>query len=212
MSNSKRKCKYCTKYVLATGGIKTPVGFFCNISHAQQYASEARRKQAERSLAKQRRDKEKENKAVRRDLRERKKALKTKTQWFAMLQKLVNQYVVHVKDKDKPCFTCGTTNQNIKYDAGHMIAIGRGGADRRRFNLFNIHKQCSQQCNVYGSGMRKEYEIAFIAEYGKEKLDWLLNESNFLLLKDLFPHWSDVEKEIIRYRKLLRDNGLKPRC
>ena len=72
----------------------------------------------------------------------------------------------------------------------------------------NIHKQCSQNCNVYGSGMRLEYKEFIIARYGQEGLDELTLESS--QLKDQFPTWQDIEAEIIRYRKILRDAGIEP--
>lgn len=123
------------------------------------------------------------------------------------LQDLVNQYVVHVRDAGKPCFTCGNDNPNIKYDAGHYRS--RGACQPLRFELTNIHKQCSMVCNQHGSGARAEYQAAIVAKYGQEHLDWL--DGPHPLLKDQYPDANSIDDEIDRYRKLLREAGLKPR-
>ncbi len=94
-------------------------------------------------------------------------------------------------------------------DAGHYKAVGRGGADRRRFNLFNIHAQC-RHCNSFNSGKPLEYREFLINEYGIEKVEWLECEANHPTLKEQFPTHQDVEAEIIRYRALLRNNGITP--
>ena len=151
-----------------------------------------------------------EFKAQRKKDKYRLKELMSRGKWFIRLQILVNQWVVHVRDKDKPCYTCGTSNPNIKYDCGHRHHAGRGGGDRRRFILENLHKQCSVQCNQHGGGMPVEYDIALNIEYGDGFADELKCVVNYPELKDQFPTWQDIEAEIIRYRKLLRAEGLTP--
>ena len=123
------------------------------------------------------------------------------------LQDLVNQYVVHVRDADKPCCTCGTTSQSVQYAAGHYRS--RGACQELRFNLFNIHKQCNVKCNKYGSGMRSEYRDFIVETYGQERLDWL--DSSHEKLKEQLPDADAIESEIARYRKLLREAGNKPK-
>lgn len=71
-----------------------------------------------------------------------------------------------------------------------------------------FYKQCSVECNVHGSGKRKEYELFIIKKYGQDHLDWLLGPHK--LLKEQLPHYTDIKDEIARYRKLLREEGLKP--
>ena len=194
--SNKLKCRYCGKYSDRTTGIKVNLGFYCSYAHATsdgiRKASITRNKEAKASL------------------RVRKKSLVTRPKWFAKLQKVKNQYIVHVRDKELGCFTCGTTSKSIKYDCGHYIHAGSGGGDRRRFIDMNLHKQCSVQCNQHGGGMPEIYAQRIGYVYGYEQLEWLKCEANHPTLKELYPHWSDIENEIIRYRKLLRDNGLKP--
>ena len=136
----------------------------------------------------------------------KKKELMTRSQWYNRLQTLVNQYVLHVRDVGKPCCTCGTTNPAIKYDAGHCFTV-KARPDIR-FNLKNIHRQCSVQCNQHGSGMRAEYKVFIVDTYGDHVLEKL--ELKNPDLKEQFPNWQDIEAEIIRYRATLRDNGIKP--
>lgn len=197
MANSKRKCKYhgtATRDYIVVNNMA-----FCSFDFAVKWANENKHVGKKKIQVNQRKKDKK-----------RLKELMSITKWRSKLQALINQWIVHVRDKDKPCYTCGTSNPNIKYDAGHRHHAGRGGADRRRFVLENIHKQCSVICNQHGSGKPREYDIALDDEYGEGFADHLNCEVNYPTLKEQFPLWQDVEVEILRYRKLLRDNGLTP--
>lgn len=209
MANRRKKCKRCGEYRDAESGVQTPAAWFCCHSHAIEFSMEPSRKRTERLRAKAARAQEAEAKnAAKRDREraaKRKKEL-NRSHHLDQLQKLVNQWVVHVRDKDKPCCTCGTTNPFIKYDAGHYRS--RGACPEARFILTNIHRQCSVRCNVYGSGMRSEYIEFILAEYGQEHLDWL--DGPHPSIKEQFPDADAIDAEIARYRKMLRDAGLKP--
>lgn len=174
--------------------------FDCMVSYAARIAPKAKKQIDDRK-----------KKAARRLNTQRKMDLKPRTYWYGQLQKVINQWVVHIRDKGKPCCTCGTSDPSIKYDAGHCFPVGRGGRDPRRFEPTNLHLQCSIQCNVHGSGMRHEYERFLIKEYGQNKFDWLKNESNFPLLKDRFQDVDSIKEEISRYKAILKDHGLRPR-
>lgn len=181
--------------------VKYPSGRFCTNNHAAEWAIENQakgRKKIQTSIKKL-------AKKERSITKQKKKELMTRTKWYARLQTLVNQYVTKVRDKDKGCCTCGTTN-NIKYDCGHCFTIA--ARPDIRFDLFNMHKQCSVQCNQHGSGMRHEYKRFIVDTYGPEELERLEREGR--PLKEQFPNWQDIEAEIIRYRAILRDNGIKP--
>ena len=209
MANRRKKCKRCGEYHDAESGVQLPAGFFCSKEHAIEHGLEASRKRSWRLRSKAARAQAAEVKnAAKRDresIAKRKKEL-NRSHHLDQLQKLVNQWVVHVRDKDKPCCTCGTTNPFIKYDAGHYRS--RGACPEARFILTNIHRQCSVRCNVHGSGMRSEY-IEFIrAEYGQEHLDWL--NGPHPSMKEQFPDADAIDAEMARYRKMLRDAGLKP--
>lgn len=205
MPVSKRKCKLCGEYRSASDGVKAPAGFFCCHDHAIQFAMEKSAKLRERQAAKARRESEAKAKEARKATKARIKEL-NRPKHLDQLQALVNQYVLHVRDANKPCCTCGTTNPHIKYDAGHYRS--RGACPEARYILTNIHRQCSVRCNVHGSGMRAEY-IEFIrAKYGQDHLDWL--DGKHPSLKEQLPDSEAIDAEIARYRRMIRDAGLKP--
>ena len=191
MANSKRKCKSCGDYVRTY--VITPKGVFCNIDSAVKYSYANKSKGADI----QRKEQKKKDTA-------RKKELLTRSQWYNLLKTQIHRWIVHVRDKDKGCYTCGKTDPSVKYDCGHRHHAGRGGGDRRRFIEENLHKQCSVNCNQHGSGMPVEYDKALDVEYGEGFADKLRCVNNYPTLKELFPTHHDIELEIIRYRKLNR--------
>lgn len=143
-----------------------------------------------------RKDRDDKDKAFRRQTRIMKEAAKTRTTLYGELQKQVNWFV-RMRDFGEPCCTCGTTN-DIKYDAGHYRSVG--SCKDLRFELTNIHRQCSRNCNVMGSGMRKEYSEFIVAMYGQDHLDWL--DGPHTPLKDRFPTHDDIRHEIRRYKQI----------
>ena len=209
MANKRRKCKRCGEYHDAESGVQTPAAWFCCHAHAIEFSMEASKKRSERLRAKAVRAQAVEVKnAAKRDRErtaKRKKEL-NRSHHLDQLQKLVNQWVVHVRDKDKPCCTCGTTNPFIKYDAGHLRT--RGASPATRFLLQNINKQCSVRCNVHASGAVGEHKAYVIAKYGQETLDFIYGPHP--TLKEQLPDADAIDAEMARYRKMLRDAGLKP--
>lgn len=210
MPVAKLKCKFCKEYEYREKIIKTPYGKFCSKDHAYSFSQDKLNNGKAKKLSKLKQMQVKKEKTRKLKDRHRLKELKSITKWRSNLQTLINQWIVHVRDKNKHCYTCRTKEHNIKYDAGHRYHAGRGGADRRRFVLENIHKQCSINCNKYGGGKPREYDIALDKEYGDGFADYLNCESNYPTLKEQFPLWQDIEKEILRYRSILRDSGINP--
>ena len=209
MANKKKRCKRCGEYLDVESGVQLPAGFFCSKEHAIEHGIEESRKRLERLRAKAVRAQAVDVKnAAKRDRErtaKRKKEL-NRSHHLDQLQKLVNQWVVHVRDKDKPCCTCGTTNPFIKYDAGHLRT--RGASPATRFLLQNINKQCSVRCNVHASGAVGEHKAYVIATYGQETLDFIYGPHP--TLKEQLPDADAIDAEMVRYRKMLRDAGLKP--
>ena len=109
----------------------------------------------------------------------RKEALKSAGDYIKEAQTAVNKYV-RVRDKNKPCISCGNNRDDKiglsghRYDAGHYRS--RGSAGHLRFNLYNIHKQCVR-CNRELSGNVVEYRIGLINKIGVSKVD-LLEKDN----------------------------------
>ncbi|MBV1929813.1 MAG: recombination protein NinG [Gammaproteobacteria bacterium] len=195
-----RLCTGCKDRYNAETMQKLPAGWFHTFDCAIEYANRRTTRAAKTAVNKVKKEKRAQHKAD-------KERVKPRAKWLAELQALVNQYIVHVRDKDEGCFTCSTAN-DIKFDAGHYRSVG--SCKELRFELTNIHKQCAIQCNMYKSGARAEYRVAIVNKYGQAHLEWL--DGPHQLLKDQLPHYLDIKAEIIRYRKILRDNGLKPRC
>ena len=195
MANSKRKCPYCKEYKVAATMRIINGRAFCDVDHAIKYAFENK-------------DAELKKKQIheKKLLRARKKEVRPRKQWHDKLQKLVNQYVVYVRDKGKPCYTCGTTNPNIKYDAGHCYT--RAARPDIRFELLNIAKQCSVRCNQHGAGMRLEFEQRLEQDHGCHIVDWLKMRKPALNVQ--YPTVKDIEDEIMLFRFLLRKEGLTP--
>lgn len=193
MANSKRKAKCCGKRVRDYIVINNVA--FCSRESAVKWSYDNKSKGAE---IKRKTQKKKDT--------ARKKELKSRGDWYRELQTVVNYYVKHVKENNGPCRTCGTHSSNIKYDAGHYIAVGHNMD--LRFELTNIHIQCSVKCNQFGRGMPVEYGEFIKREYGEGHYHWL--NSSYLChkphptLKEQFPVWQDIEEEIKRYRKLIK--------
>ena len=202
MANSKRRCTYCKDYRPVLSMVIVPIGAFCCDNHRYLYGIE----KTEQLLKKSRRIEKEKHAVQKRKDKAKKKELMTRSQWYNKLQTLVNQYITKVRDKNEGCFTCGTAKPTIKYDAGHCFT--RASRPDIRFDLSNIHKQCSVKCNQHGSGMRAEYFVAITKKYGEPELDRLKLKGE--PLKEQFPTWQDIENEIIRYRKILRCNDVTP--
>jgi hypothetical protein len=189
MANSKRKCGFCKERKQADTMYIKGAQAFCSVDHYIECQVSNRNKLAKKGKS-----------VKRKDTKERKEAIKTRTQHYNELQTLVNRFV-RLRDKDEPCCTCGTTNPNIKYDAGHMLS--RGSHPETRFNLINIHRQCSKRCNVLGSGMRHEYELFMVDKYGQDELDKL--KGPHPTLKQQFPNIEDIQREKVKFRKLIKE-------
>ena len=202
---SKCRCVACKKYFPKDDMMTLPVGALCSQVCVHALIESKREKSLKQAIKYNKAQANKRLKAYKKETVRLKKTIKTRTKWYNDLQSLVNQYVTKVRDKDKGCCTCGKTN-DVKYDAGHCFT--RAARPDIRFDLRNIHKQCSVNCNQHGSGMVNEYKQFIVKSYGQDELDRLTLEGK--PLKERFHHWSDIEDEIIRYRKLLRDNGIKP--
>ena len=201
--NRERKCKSCGKKSPANKGFMAGLNFVCGVECAANLAKQQLEKKKAKEVAKAKRDHKEAQKARREAHRAQKRRVIKLSDIREKLQKLVNQYVNHVRDANKPCCTCGTTSPNIKYDAGHYRS--RGACPELSYELTNIHRQCSLQCNQHGSGKRKEYREFIIAKYGKEHYEWL-EGSHEPLPKDREWYYAEID----RYRSIIREAGLKP--
>ena len=111
----------------------------------------------------------KNNKEWQKEKRIRKEKLLTQSDWLQILQKLFNTYI-RLRDKNESCISCGT-NKNVKYDAGHFFSVG--AFPSVRFDEDNVHKQCSNNCNVHLSGNIHNYRPKLIEKIGLERFEKL---------------------------------------
>jgi hypothetical protein len=117
----------------------------------------------------------KENKKKKAETKEK---LKTKSQHLKELQVIFNKYI-RLRDAEEPCISC-RTKANVKYDAGHYIAVSESPA--LRFNEDNVHKQCSNYCNVNKSGNYHAYRFWLLEKIGVERVE-ALESSRHIPLK-----------------------------
>ena len=156
---------------------------FCDMNCAITYGIEASKKL--------RAKKERVN------LKARKEAVKPMSKWLSDLQVLVNKYV-RLRDINDGCISCDKDKHwSGQWHAGHYFS--RGHSSSLRFNLNNIHRQCSA-CNNHLSGNIGEYTPRLIEKIGQSKIDYLI------------AHKSDVRKydvEWIKRAMAITKKGIK---
>lgn len=121
---------------------------------------------------------------------------KTTGQRKAEAQAAINKWVVHVRDKDQPCISCGRFHDGM-YHAGHYRS--RGSAPHLALDPRNLHKQCAP-CNLHLHGNLIEYRKRLIERHGAELVE--------ALESDQTPrHLSPDEIDAIRdtYRAKLKE-------
>ena len=124
-----------------------------------------------------------------------KEALMTHSNWLQLLQKVFNTYI-RMRDKGKPCISCGTT-RDIKYDAGHLWPTTY---QYLRFNEDNVHRQCSANCNMYKSGNTLEYVPRLIERIGKERVQKLEDDRH----KRLELSIPEIKEKIDYYKEKIK--------
>jgi hypothetical protein len=131
------------------------------------------------------RNKEKKAKAeaklIRKDCRERRIKLKSKSDWFREAQTAFNAYV-RARDAGQACISCQKPPK--KKNAGHYKSVG--GHPELRFHPFNNNLQC-EHCNTYKSGNQIEYRIHLIDKIGIDNVEWLEgpHEIQHLTIEDI---------------------------
>ncbi|MBN1969603.1 MAG: recombination protein NinG [Candidatus Delongbacteria bacterium] len=134
--------------------------------------------------------------------KDRKKDLLTKSELEGKLQDMINK-IVRLIDADKGCISCShgwETKFTRQRHAGHRHSVGSNHS--LRFNLFNEYVQCSI-CNNYLSGNEREYDKGLLKHYGQESLDILEREK--LKYKDIKLTRGDLEGSIIMARKIVKE-------
>ncbi|MBK0003384.1 recombination protein NinG [Erwinia sp. S38] len=169
---SRRKCKVCNDWFHPAYSNVV----WCNPEHGAMYALRLRQKEKKKAEARRVKIKKEKEKADRQQLRERRIALKTKSQWRKEAQDAFNRYV-RLRDTDKPCISCGRLPEQKlggTMDCGHYRT--RGAASHLAFNLHNTAAQCVY-CNRDRAGAQKDFEQGLIVRIGAEAVEALNNDN-----------------------------------
>ena len=130
----------------------------------------------------------------RKEKKERKEALKTRSEWMQDLQDVFNTFI-RTRDKDKPCISCGTFTG--KMNAGHYKSVG--GSPELRFNELNVHKQC-EYCNTHLSANLIEYRIGLVKRIGVEQVEFLERKDHAPLKLTV----DEIKEQIKVYREKIK--------
>lgn len=174
-----KKCRNCRESFLPVRSLQIVCSATCAIEH------QAKKNAQERKSLEQ---------IGRREIKAKKEALKGVSHYLQILQGLVNQ-CVRLRDKDEPCISCGR-HHGGQYHAGHYRTVKACSA--LRFNLLNIHKQCSA-CNTHLSGNIVEYRINLVKKIGAEQVEWLEGPQPTIRYE---IDW--LKEQIAHYRALVR--------
>lgn len=139
----------------------------------------------------------------RKELRERKLAIKSRSEWIKEVQIVFNKYV-RCRDSGLVCISCGAAlNSDMVgggFDAGHYLS--RGAKPHLRFDERNCHAQC-KRCNRYLSGNVGLYRLGLITRLGLETVEALEADNtprHYTIddLKALKAHYQAKVKELER--------------
>ena len=149
-----KKCRVCKR----TFTPHRSMAVVCSVPCSLEYA----RKVAARKEAKAKREERVATRAA-------KIKLKTRREWKAEVQPIVNR-VARLRDilAGRGCISCGARPDwrfGGSVDAGHFRSVG--SAEHLRFNLMNIHLQC-KRCNRDLGSNTVEYRKGLVERYGVE--------------------------------------------
>jgi hypothetical protein len=155
-----KKCRVCKEPFMPRTTIQPCCyKYECQFTYADAHALKARQKR---------------EKAERQDIRERKEKAKSLKEWLKDVEYWCNR-AVRLRDHNEPCISCGTTNPNIQYAAGHYRTVK--AASHLRFDMRNIHKQCNHNCNSKKSGNIVEYRKGLVKKLGEEVVQEIENDN-----------------------------------
>lgn len=104
------------------------------------------------------------------EFRQRKEAVKTRSEWIKEAQVAFNAFI-RERDKYQPCISCGSPLAveaiGGGFDCGHYRSVG--SAPHLRYDERNAHGQC-KKCNRYGSGRAVDYRIGLMKRIGESTL------------------------------------------
>ena len=156
-----KKCPICsTEYIPRSSLQKVCHNYICAIAY--------NKKRDEENAA---RNKRKQERLQKSELKQRKDRLKTASQWNKEAQAAVNKFI-YWRDDGRPCIACGRPlNYGVRggaVDSSHYRS--RGAAPWLRFNVFNNHSGCVR-CNRELSGNLIPYRLNLIEKIGLQRVE-----------------------------------------
>lgn len=135
-------------------------------------------------------------KVERADIKVRKEAIKTRTDWLNEAQAIFNRYI-RLRDAAEPCISCGRFHTG-KWNAGHYKSVK--AHPELRFSEFNVHKQC-EPCNTNLSGNVSKYRARLVEVFGEQ----MVSEQLETHIK--FAGWTIDDAKAIKakYKHLVAD-------
>ncbi|MEN4544906.1 recombination protein NinG [Pantoea agglomerans] len=162
-----KKCPICTTEYIPRSSLQ-------KVCHNYKCAMEFNRQVDDRHAA---REKRKQERLQRDDLRQRRERLKGKPEWNREAQAAVNKFIFW-RDYGDPCIACGKPlNYGVRggaVDASHYRS--RGAAPWLRFNVFNNNAGCVH-CNRDLSGNLIPYRINLIEKFGLHRVERIEHDS-----------------------------------
>lgn len=145
-----KKCKVCKVKFTPNKPLQQVCGFECALELA----------------------KDKRIKTVKKEIKEARQKLKSRSDWLKETQTVFNKYI-RLRDQNDGCISCGSKSA-IAYHAGHYRSIGSAG--HLRFNEQNCHRQCSA-CNTHLSGNLIRYRLGLIRKIGIHAVETLESDN-----------------------------------
>ena len=146
-----KKCKICKAYFTP----QRPLQLVCQWKCAIDFAKDTKIK------------------TVKKEVKEAKLKLKSRSDWLKDTQVTFNKYI-RLRDQDDGCISCGSKSA-YAYHAGHYRSIGSAG--HLRFNELNCHRQCSA-CNTHLSGNLIRYRSGLIRKIGIHAVETLESDND----------------------------------
>lgn len=146
-----KKCKICKAYFTP----QRPLQLVCQWKCAIDFAKDTKIK------------------TVKKEVKEAKLKLKSRSDWLKDTQVVFNKYI-RLRDQNDGCISCGSKSA-YAYHAGHYRSIGSAG--QLRFNELNCHRQCSA-CNTHLSGNLIRYRLGLIRKIGIHAVETLESDND----------------------------------
>lgn len=118
--------------------------------------------------------------------------------------KKVFQHFIRLRDKGKPCISCGNKNP-ADWCGSHFFSAGVYSG--LIFDERNCHGACNSYCNMYLSGNLVNYRIGLIERYGEEYV--LKLEQDSLNLKQYKYTREELQQIKEKYKLKIKDYEYK---